>query len=261
MDMHLSGKVVVVTGASKGIGLAVSQAFADAGAFVIAGARNDSPGLQALAAAGSAAFIAADLSTPEGPRALIAAAAERGGVDVLVNNAGAVATRFDGILSVTDEEWDAALSLNFLSAVRTTREAVPQMLARGGGAIVMIGSVNASQPEWNIVDYSATKAALANYAKSLSKEFGPKGIRVNTISPGPVSTDLWLAEDGVAAQFASATGASADDVVASVSAGAPTGRFTTPQEVADLTVFLASSRSGNTTGADVRIDGGYVATV
>jgi NAD(P)-dependent dehydrogenase (short-subunit alcohol dehydrogenase family) len=125
----------------------------------------------------------------------------------------------------------------------------------------MIGSVNATLPEWNIVDYSATKAALANYAKSLSKEFGPKGIRVNTISPGPVSTDLWLAEDGVAAKFASASGATTDDVVASVSAGAPTGRFTTPQEVADLAVFLASNRSGNTTGADVRIDGGYVATV
>jgi NAD(P)-dependent dehydrogenase (short-subunit alcohol dehydrogenase family) len=172
-----------------------------------------------------------------------------------------VATRFEGILSVTDEQWDAALSLNFLSAVRATREALPQMLARGGGSVVMIGSVNATQPEWNIVDYGATKAALANYAKSVSKEFGPKGIRVNTISPGPVSTGLWLGVDGMAAQLASAGGASPDDVVAAVSAGAPTGRFTTPQEVADLAVFLASSRSGNTTGADVRIDGGYVATV
>ena len=222
MDMNLTDKVVVVTGASKGIGLAISQAFADAGAFVIAGARHNTPELQALEAAGSATFIAADLSTPEGPRALIAAAAERGGVDVLVNNAGAVAPRFDGILSVTDEEWDAALSLNFMSAVRTTREAIPHMLARGGGAIVMIGSVNATLPEWNIVDYSATKAALANYAKSLSKEFGPKGIRVNTVSPGPVSTDLWLADDGVAAQFAAASGATPDDVVASVVAGAAT---------------------------------------
>jgi NAD(P)-dependent dehydrogenase (short-subunit alcohol dehydrogenase family) len=145
--------------------------------------------------------------------------------------------------------------------VRTTREAIPQMLARGGGAVVMIGSVNATLPEWNLVDYSATKAALASYAKSLSKEFGPKGIRVNSVSPGPVTTDLWLAEDGVAAKFADATGATPDDVVASVSAGAPTGRFTTPQEVADLTVFLASSRSGNTTGSDVRIDGGYVTTI
>lgn len=261
MDLHLVDKIAVVTGASKGIGLAISLAFADAGAHVIAGARNNSPELRALEAAGSATFVAVDLATTEGPRALIAAAVERGGVDVLVNNAGAVATRFDGILSVTDEEWDAALALNFLSAVRTTREAVPHMLARGGGSIVMIGSVNATLPEWNIVDYSATKAALANYAKALSKEFGPKGIRVNTVSPGPVSTGLWLADDGVAAKFAAASGATPDDVVAAVSAGAPTGRFTTPEEVADLTVFLASDRSGNTTGSDVRIDGGYVTTV
>ena len=261
MDMNLNNKVVVVTGASKGIGLAVSQAFAAAGAFVIAGARHNSPELQALEAAGSATFVAADLSTPEGPRALIAAAVERGGIDVLVNNAGAVTPRFDGILSVSDEDWDAALSLNFLSAVRATREAVPHMLTRGGGSIVMIGSVNATLPEWNIVDYSATKAALANYAKSLSKEFGPKGIRVNTISPGPVATDLWLADDGVAAQFAAASGATPDEVVSSVVAGSATGRFTTPQEVADLTVFLASDRSANITGSDVRIDGGYVTTI
>jgi len=261
MDMNLNNKVVVVTGASKGIGLAVSQAFAAAGAFVIAGARHNSPELQALEAAGSATFVAADLSTPEGPRALIAAAVERGGIDVLVNNAGAVTPRFDGILSVSDEDWDAALSLNFLSAVRATREAVPHMLTRGGGSIVMIGSVNATLPEWNIVDYSATKAALANYAKSLSKEFGPKGIRVNTISPGPVATDLWLADDGVAAQFAAASGATPDEVVSSVVAGSATGRFTTPQEVADLTVFLAGDRSANITGSDVRIDGGYVTTL
>jgi NAD(P)-dependent dehydrogenase (short-subunit alcohol dehydrogenase family) len=261
MNMNLAGKIAVVTGASKGIGLAISQALAEEGAYVIAGARHNTPELQALEAAGSATFIAADLSTPEGPRALVAAAAERGGVDILVNNAGAVATRFDGILSVTDEEWQDALSVNFLSAVRTTREAIPHMLTRGGGSIVNIGSVNATLPEWNLVDYSATKAALASYAKSLSKEFGSKGIRVNTVSPGPVSTDLWLAEGGVADKIAAASGATADDVVATVSAGAPTGRFTTPREVADLTVFLASSLSGNTTGADVRIDGGYVTTI
>ena len=102
---------------------------------------------------------------------------------------------------------------------------------------------------------------MANYAKSLSKEFGPKGIRVNTISPGPVATDLWLAGDGIAAQFAAASGASADEVVQSVSAGSATGRFTTPREVADLAVFLASDRAANITGSDFRIDGGYVATV
>ena len=217
MDMHLNHKVAVVTGASKGIGLAISQALVEAGAYVVAGARHNSPELQAMEAAGSATFIAADLATADGPRALIAAAAERGGVDILVNNAGAVVPRFDGILSVTDEEWESSLALNVMSAVRVTREAVPHMLARGGGAIVMIGSVNATLPEWNIVDYSATKAALANYAKSLSKEFGPKGIRVNTVSPGPVATDLWLADNGIAAQFAAASGASSDEVVQSVS--------------------------------------------
>ncbi len=261
MDTNLTNKIAVVTGASRGIGLAISQALVGAGAYVIAGARHNSPELQALEATGAATFIATDLSVPEGPRALVAAAAERGGVDILVNNAGAVTPRFEGILSVTDDDWDAALSLNFLSAVRTTREAIPHMLTRGGGSIVFIGSVNATLPEWNIVDYGASKAALANFAKSASKEYGPKGIRVNTVSPGPVSTDLWLADDGVAAQFAAASGATSDEVVSAVGAGAATGRFTTPQEVADLTLFLASDRSANITGSDVRIDGGYVTTI
>lgn len=261
MDINLTNKIAVVTGASKGIGLAITQELAAAGAFVIAGARHNSPELAALEAAGSATFIAADLATPEGPRTLVAAAAERGGVDILVNNAGAVFPRFEGILSVTDDDWASSLALNFLSAVRVTREAVPHLLARGGGAVVFVGSVNAELPEWNIVDYSATKAALANFAKSLSKEFGPKGIRVNTISPGPVATDLWLAEDGIASKFAAASGGTADEVVASVVSGSATGRFTTPQEVADLALFLASGRAANITGSDIRIDGGYVTTL
>lgn len=261
MNSNLNNKIAVVTGASKGIGLATSQALAAAGAYVIAGARHNSVELQALEAAGSATFIAADLTTPEGPRSLIAAAADRGGVDILVNNAGSVTPRFDGLLSVTDEDWTSAWTLNFLSAVRTTREAIPHILSRGGGAIVSIGSVNATLPEWNIVDYSATKAALANFAKSVSKEFGPKGIRVNTISPGPVATDLWLGDDGIAAQFAAASGSTADQIVTSVVAGSATGRFTTPQEVAALAVFLAGDHSTNITGADIRIDGGYVTTL
>ena len=153
------------------------------------------------------------------------------------------------------------LSVNFLSAVRATREAVPHLLARGGGSIVFIGSVNATLPEWNIVDYSATKAALANFAKSVSKEFGRNGIRVNTISPGPVATPLWLAEDGIAAQFAAASGATPDQVVDSVVAGSATGRFTTAQEVADLALFLAGEHSANIIGSDIRIDGGYVTTL
>lgn len=261
MDTNLTDKIAVVTGASKGIGLAISQALAAAGAHVIAGARHNSAEIEALEAAGSATFVAADVATAEGPKALVAAAAQRGGIDILVNNAGSVTPRFDGILSVSDDDWLASLSVNFLSAVRTTREAIPHLLTRGGGSIVMIGSVNATLPEWNIVDYSATKAALANFAKSVSKEFGANRIRVNTISPGPVATPLWLAEDGIAAQFAAASGATADQVVDSVVAGSATGRFTTPQEVADLALFLAGEHSANITGSDIRIDGGYVTTL
>ncbi|KAA0100531.1 SDR family NAD(P)-dependent oxidoreductase [Mycolicibacterium sp. P1-5] len=261
MDINLTDRIAVVTGASKGIGLAITQTLAAAGAHVIAGARHNSTELEALEAAGSATFVVADVATAEGPQALVDAAAQRGGIDILVNNAGAVTPRFEGLLSVTDDDWLAGLSLNFLSAVRTTREAIPHILSRGGGSIVMIGSVNAALPEWNIIDYGAAKAALANFAKAVSKEFGHNGIRVNTISPGPVATPLWLADSGIAAQFAAASGATPDQVVDSVVAGSATGRFTTAQEVADLAVFLASEHSANITGSDIRIDGGYVTTL
>lgn len=259
--MHLTDKIAVVTGASRGIGLAISQALVAEGAYVIAGARHNSPELQALEAAGSATFIAADLASVRGPQALVAAAAQRGGVDILVNNAGAVVPHLGGFLTVTDEDWDAALSVGLMSAVRTTRAAVPHMLTRGGGSIIVIGSVNAVLPDPNIIDYAATKAALANLTKGLSKEFGPKGIRVNAISPGPVSTEIWLSANGLAAQIAAAGGGTSEEVLHSVVADAATGRFATPQEVADVTVFLASDRSANITGSDIRIDGGYVSTV
>lgn len=260
MDSTQITKTAVVTGASRGIGLAISQALAAAGFHVVAGARHNTDELRAIEAVGSATFVEADVLVPDGPQALVAAAAQRGDIDVVVNNAGSANPRFGGILSVTDEQWAESIALNFLSAVRTTRAALPHMLQRGG-SIVMIGSVNATLPEWNIVDYSATKAAMANYAKSVSKEFGPKGIRVNTISPGPVATDLWLADGGIAEQFAAASGATPDDIVSSVSSGAATGRFTTPVEVADLVMFLTSDRAANITGADIRIDGGYVTTL
>lgn len=261
MDINLTDKIAVVTGASRGIGLAISQAFAASGAYVIGGARHNSPELQALEAAGLATFIATDLTTEDGPGALIAAAAERGGIDILVNNAGTAVAHPGGFATVTDDDWHAAVDLGLLAPVRTTRAALPHMLARGGGSIIMIGSVNAQLPDPVVIDYSAAKAALTNLTKGLSKEFGPKGIRVNTISPGPVSTDLWQGEDSVAAGFAAAAGATAAEIVSAVGAAAASGRFTTPQEVAELAVFLASGRSANITGSDIRIDGGYVTTV
>ena len=112
-----------------------------------------------------------------------------------------------------------------------------------------------------MLDYSAAKAALANFSKSLSKEVAEHNIRVNTVSPGPVSTELWLGDNGVAATVAQATGADASVVAQVAAADAPTGRFTTPEEVADLILFLASERAANITGADFTIDGGLIKTL
>jgi NAD(P)-dependent dehydrogenase (short-subunit alcohol dehydrogenase family) len=150
-----------------------------------------------------------------------------------------------------------------MAAVRTTRAALTPMMKRGGGAIVTVSSVNAFLPDPGIIDYCAAKAALTNFSKALSKEVGP-AIRMNTVSPGPVETALWLGPEGVAATVAKASGVDAEtarqQVVAS-QGGLVTGRFTRPEEVADLVLFLASNRSGNITGADFVIDGGLIKTL
>jgi NAD(P)-dependent dehydrogenase (short-subunit alcohol dehydrogenase family) len=262
MDLHLAGKVAVVTGASKGIGLAVTRALAAEGARVVAAARHVTGDLQKIAAASSVHPVAVDLATRDGAARLVAeAAATFDGLDVLVNNAGAVHPRPGGFASITEEDWAATLEVNFFAAVRTTRAALPHLLRRGAGAIVTVSSVNAFLPDPLVLDYCAAKAALTNFSKSLSKEVGPRGIRVNTVSPGPVSTALWLAEDGVAATVARATGGAAKAVAEGVAKAMATGRFTRPEEVADLVLLLASDRAGNVTGADFVIDGGLVTTL
>lgn len=261
MRLGLDGRRAVVTGASKGIGLAITRALVDEGVRVIAGAREGSDELRALADGGSVRSVSVDLSTPGGPAELVAAAAEEGAIDILINNVGGVHVRTGGFLSVEDQDWIDTWTLGFLSAVRATRAVVPHMIEAGGGRIVSVVSVNAFLPDPAVIDYSAAKAALANVSKSLSKELGPKGIRVNTVSPGPVSTGLWLAHDGVAATVAAAGGGTAQDVAAQQAAAAATGRFTEPEEVADLVVLLASDRAGNVTGSDFVIDGGLVTTL
>ena len=261
MDLHLAGRTAVVTGASKGIGLAITRALASEGVRVVAGALKGSSELDALAAEADVRPVSVDLTTPEGPGQLIAAAAgELGGIDILVNNVGAVRTRLEGFVALTDADWEWALTINFLAAARTMRAAVPHMADRPGANIVTISSVNAFLPDPGVIDYSAAKGALTNLCKSLSKELGP-AIRVNTVSPGPVQTDLWLADDGVAATVGRASGTDPGEVVRRQEAAAPSGRFTRPSEIADLVLFLASDRSANTTGSDVVIDGGLITTL
>ncbi|MDQ1633504.1 MAG: hypothetical protein QOJ32_313, partial [Frankiaceae bacterium] len=186
MDLGLRDARAVVTGASKGIGLAVTEALVAEGATVVAGSRSLSPALSALVDGGRVRHVAVDLSTAAGPAELVAAAETEGPVDVLVNNVGAVTPRLDGFLAVTDEQWEATFNLTFMSAMRTTRAVLPGMLAAGRGAIVTISSVNSVLPDPTVIDYCAAKAAIANFSKALSKEVGPRGIRVNAISPGPV---------------------------------------------------------------------------
>jgi NAD(P)-dependent dehydrogenase (short-subunit alcohol dehydrogenase family) len=135
------------------------------------------------------------------------------------------------------------------------------MLIERSGVIVTVCSVNATLPDPLVIDYSAAKAACLSFFKSLSKELGPQGVRVNTVSPGPVATDLWLGKGGVAETVGGAVGAAPKDVAAQAAKDSVTGRFTRPQEVADLVVFLASDRAGNLTGADIILDGGMTPTI
>jgi NAD(P)-dependent dehydrogenase (short-subunit alcohol dehydrogenase family) len=261
MDLGLGGKLAVVTGASKGIGLAVTRALVAEGAHVVAGARGSSPELDELVDGGRVHHVAVDLSTEAGPAGLIDAAREHGTLEALVNNVGAVTPRLEGFLAVDDAEWLRSLTLTFLAAVRTTRAALPDMLAAGRGTIVNVSSVNSFLPDPVVIDYSAAKAALWNFSKALSQELGAKGIRVNTVSPGPVATALWLGDQGVAATVAQAQGGAAEAVAEAAAGQMATGRFTQPEEVADLVVLLASERAGNVTGSDFMIDGGLIKTL
>lgn len=261
MDLKLNDKVAVVTGASKGIGLAITRALAEEGALVVAGARS----VEGLSGIERVTPVAIDLSSADGPAQLVQRAIDaHGRVDVLVNNVGAVRLRLEGFLGTSDAEFEWAMQLNFFTTVRATRAAIVAMLRQGGGAIVNVASVNAFfQPDGGTIDYGAAKAAVVNLTKSLAEEFGPRGIRVNAVSPGPVSTDLWLGRGGVADTVAKATGVDADtarkNIIASIG-GLATGRFTTPEEVATLVVMLASERLGNVTGANYVIDGGLIKT-
>jgi len=262
MDLQLNGKVAIVTGASKGIGLAIVKLLVSEGARVVAGARTT----ETLARLDGVMPVATDLANPDAPAALVEAALRaHDRVDVLVNNVGAAQVRLGGFLSIGDDEFQRSLELNFFAALRASRAALRWMLGAGSGAIVNVASVNAFfQPDGGTVDYGAAKAALVNLTKSLAEEFGSRGIRVNAVSPGPVSTDLWLGKDGVAATVARASGVDPEtarkNVIASIG-GLATGRFSTPEEVASLVVMLASGRISNVTGANFVIDGGLIKTL
>ncbi|MFG1751839.1 SDR family NAD(P)-dependent oxidoreductase [Streptosporangium sandarakinum] len=264
MDLQLSGRVAVVTGASKGVGLAVVRTLLAEGARVVAASRKTSPGLDDLAGS-NLVHVPADLMDPDAPAQVVARAEEAfGGLDILVNNAGGpppgVSLPRFSFMAPTDDDWRRMFEFNLFSAVRAVRAAIPLMLARGGGSIVNVSSGVARQPAPMNVDYNAAKAGLNTLTQTLSEEYAPQGIRVNTVSLGPVRTAWWTEEGGAADIIAAQAGTDRDsvmDTVAPQMMNLTTGRLVDPQEVADVIALLASPRSASTTGADFAVDAGF----
>ncbi|MFC6883534.1 MULTISPECIES: SDR family NAD(P)-dependent oxidoreductase [Actinomadura] len=268
MDLQLSGRVAIVTGASKGIGLAIVRGLLDEGARVVAASRTSGPGLDALAGP-SLVHVPVDLMDPEAPARVVERAVEAfGRLDVLVNNAGgpppgATLPRLS-FTGPTDDDWREMFEFNLFSVVRAVRAALPHLLESDAAAIVNVSSCNARQPPPMNVDYNAAKAALNNLTKALSEEYAPRGVRVNTVSPGPVRTDWWTKDGGAADVLAEQTGAGRDavmDKVAPEMMNLSTGRLADPREVADVVALLASPRSASTTGADFAVDSGFAKAV
>jgi NAD(P)-dependent dehydrogenase (short-subunit alcohol dehydrogenase family) len=259
MDLRLNGKTAVVTGASKGIGLATVEALTAEGARVVAASRTITPGLKET----GATTVAIDLSAPDAPARLIATALdELGGIDVLVNNVGGGdGGNAGGFLSFDDETWQNLYELNLFAAVRTTRAALPSLLERSG-AIVNVSSNSARTPQAGPVPYTTAKAALTAFGKALAEEFGPQGVRVNTVSPGATRTALWEGPDSYGAGLAAALEIEQEELLAGLpgATGMVTGRLVEPAEVTALIAYLASPLAASTTGTDHLIDGGAVKT-
>ncbi|MFF0297234.1 SDR family oxidoreductase [Kitasatospora sp. NPDC004614] len=256
MDLGLNGRTALVTGAGRGIGLAVARALAAEGVKVVGATRTATKELAEVATVATA-----DLSTRQGAESAVEQAlAALGGIDLLVNNVGAgdaSVFALGGVLDVADEQWQSLFDLNVMSAVRTTRAALPSLLERRG-AIVNVSSINSRIPTGSPVGYAEAKAALTQFGKRLSEELAPRGVRVNTVSPGPTSTDQWTSAGGYGGRMADAMGVPLDALLDGLptQAGTASGRLSTPEEVADLVVFALSDRAGNIHGADLVVDGG-----
>jgi NAD(P)-dependent dehydrogenase (short-subunit alcohol dehydrogenase family) len=240
-----------------GTGRATVQRFVAGGARVITAARGASEVLEGVE------LVHADLTTAEGSQRLAEAAMDRlGGVDILAHVLGGSSAPGGGFVALTDEVWQAELGLNLLAAVRLDRLLVPQMIERRSGAVVHVTSIQAVLPlPESTTAYAAAKAALRTYSKSLSKELGPKGVRVNVVSPGWIMTESSAA---LLERLRAANGGTIEDarkVVLDGLGGIPIGRPAEPYEVADLIAYLASDRAGAIHGAELVIDGGTVRTV
>ncbi|GAA4531454.1 oxidoreductase [Amycolatopsis samaneae] len=263
MDLHLTGKTAVVTGGSKGIGLAIARTLTAEGVRVVAAARTVTPELAALAP--GVVAVTADLSTRAGAKALGEQALDvLGGVDILVNNLGGVrqgSGHDERFADIDDDAWQEAFELNLFSAVRVTRAVLPSVVERRGVIITMssIGARFTHPP----IEYGAAKAALTNVSKALAEELGRHGVRAVTVSPGPTRTGNWSDPSSMAGDLAREAGLDLGTFLERLPErmGITTGRLAEPEETAALVAFLASPHAANITGADYLVDGGVIKTV
>ncbi len=256
IDLDLTGKRAVVTGASLGIGAATVRLLADHGAQVAFCARG-ADGVAALAAyvpsgTGSVRGYVADLGDAASTATFLdAVEADLGAVDILVNNVGASPSR--NFLYMTDDDWEQLHQLNLLSAVRCTRRFLPAMRKQRWGRVIMVATAGAIYPNAALIDYAATKAAMIATGKALAGKYGPDGVLVNSVLPGLIHTAMW---DRAAGEIAAAAGGTADDVLARNSQGVPVGRYGTAEEVAAAIVFLCSNAASYVNGVALSVDGG-----
>jgi 3-oxoacyl-[acyl-carrier protein] reductase len=256
MDLGLDGRVCVVTGASRGIGLATARRLVAEGAQVLMVAR-DEEALSAAADELGAEWLAGDVTDAACCERIVASAVEQlGGIDVLVNNAGT--SRNVALADLTDDDWREQHELHVMAPMRLMRLAAPRMAERGWGRIVNVTSSSGKRPSQSNVAYAVAKAGQLSVSRAFADAYAAQGVLVNAVAPGPTGTELWLGEGGLADQAAAAKGVTREEALADAEGKIPRGRFGTPEEIADVVAFLCSDRAGNVLGAAWSADGGAV---
>jgi NAD(P)-dependent dehydrogenase (short-subunit alcohol dehydrogenase family) len=250
-DTRLQGRTTLVTGSTGGLGVAIAHALARAGAFVVVSGRSKERGDEVVARirsdGGEATFVAADLSAGERDVhrvAQLAVDAAGGRLDVLVNNAATLLLPMP-TAEISEQLLRESFGVNVFAPLLLTGAVAPAMAQRGHGAIVNIGSIAGLRGAAGSAIYAATKAAIHSFTASWADEYGPSGVRVNAVAPGPIATERAL-------EFA--------DHVAPVLARLPSRRMSTPDEVAAAVLFLASDDAANIHGVTLSVDGGWAAT-